>query len=185
MDFIMPKFNKLPPHDYLLESFVYTPDIGVLIWKERPEHHFNTYQGFLSFNSRFPDTVAGALSGRGYIHVKVKDGRYRAHRLIWKMVTGEEPLDEIDHIDNDIANNRWNNLRQATHQENACNAPLSKRNSSGYKGCSFNEKYGLYQVDIQVNKVKHYLGRYASAEEAHQVYCDASTKLHKEFSNFG
>ncbi|MFA5925241.1 MAG: HNH endonuclease [Methylococcaceae bacterium] len=181
----MPKYKELPSQEFLQECFTYDPDTGILTWKVRPRHHFTTEHSFKVFNTKFSNKKAGGIAGRGYINVLVKNYRFRAHRIIWKLVTGNEPIDEIDHIDTNMINNRFNNLREASHQENACNAPLSRRNKSGIKGCSFDKKSGLYQVDIQVNKVKHYLGRYQTAEEAHSVYCAAAIRLHKSYANFG
>ena len=55
-------------------------------------------------------------------------------RLIWEMRTGEDPVAQIDRIDGDRLNNRWNNLRPATNGTNIWNSKLRKDNASGFKG---------------------------------------------------
>ena len=60
----------------------------------------------------------------------------RAHRVIWAMMTGRWPDDEIDHRDRDPANNRWENLREATHSLNMLNRDEPSTNTSGVKGVS-------------------------------------------------
>lgn len=47
-------------------------------------------------------------------------GPFPAHRIIWKMETGEDP-DTIDHINGKRADNRMENMRNVTHKENLQN----------------------------------------------------------------
>lgn len=53
-----------------------------------------------------------------YVIVGIGSKTYLAHRIIWKMKTGEDPVEIIDHHDCDSVNNRWVNLRQAEQKEN-------------------------------------------------------------------
>ncbi|MDY7116588.1 HNH endonuclease signature motif containing protein [Halomonas sp. SSL-5] len=57
-----------------------------------------------------------------------------AHRVIWKLVTGQEPPDQIDHFDGNGLNNRWENLRDGTNAVNAKNMRMNKGNSTGHNG---------------------------------------------------
>jgi hypothetical protein len=106
------------------------------------------------------------------------DRRYQAHRIIWKWVTGEDPPWEIDHKDQDRANNRWVNLRRATDSEQQWNRGLRKSNTSGWRGVHWQRKW---KAAILVNGVRRYLGRFATAEEASAAYEVAARKLHGEF----
>lgn len=78
---------------------------------------------------------AGTVHGKhGHIAVKVDGVRYLAHRVAWLYMTGAWPEGKIDHRDRAPANNRWKNLRPATHAQNIANSRLRKDSSSGVKG---------------------------------------------------
>ena len=66
----------------------------------------------------------------GYRRLKFNGQKYYEHCLIWMWYYGEEiPEDkEIDHIDNDRDNNRIENLRLVTHEENQLNRKDTKEN---------------------------------------------------------
>jgi hypothetical protein len=68
------------------------------------------------------------------------------HRAIWLYMTGELPDREIDHIDLNKTNNRWSNLRLATHGQNSSNRPAQSNNSIGLKGISFWYQRGITYV---------------------------------------
>lgn len=103
------KFKPLPSLDDLNTRFSYDPDTGTLTWLN--------------------GTPAGYLH-KGYLCVKVLGIKYYGHRLIWKMMTGEDPDPSrvIDHIDRNGANNRWDNLRLVSISDNNKNRVLN------YKG---------------------------------------------------
>lgn len=61
----------------------------------------------------------GSLTNKGYVHLRVGNSWFYAHRLIWEHVNGSIPAGmSIDHINGDRADNRISNLRLVTHQEN-------------------------------------------------------------------
>ena len=72
-------------------------------------------------------------SDRFYLRVCLGGKRLYAHRLIWVIVTGEQPED-IDHIDGDGLNNKWDNLRSVSHSMNGRNQKLPGNNTSGTAG---------------------------------------------------
>lgn len=99
------------------------------------------------------------------------DGRmYLTHRLIWLLLYGAWPENEIDHIDRDPMNNRINNLRIVTRTENMHNRNKQTNNSSGYPGVYFNKQRNKYMAHIKVNRKKIYLGLFNTAEEAFTAY---------------
>ena len=111
----MAKPNVTPTREYLCEVFDYDEWTGELTWK-RPT----------SSRIRIGSPV-GTINVSGYVGVKLNGGRYSAHRLIYKMMMGEEPQ-EVDHINNNRSDNRWCNLRSVTRQENQLNRIDTKRN---------------------------------------------------------
>jgi len=86
----------------------------------------------------------------------------------------------IDHINGNGLDNRRENLRVCSNAENHQNIRWNKRNTTGFLGVS-KRPWG-FAAQIQVGKVKKYLGMFDTAEEAHRVYIDASRRLRGEFS---
>ena len=130
--------------------------------------------------------IAGARHRGGQaksdrFNIGIDGVRYLAHRVIWLWMTGKWPEHEIDHKDQDGANNRWNNLREATKFQNAKNISLTKRNSSGVKGAYFETRSGRYVAEIRVDNKKIWLGKYDTAEEAGRAYRAGVAKYHGEF----
>ena len=64
----------------------------------------------------------------------------------------------VDHINNDKQNNNINNLRWSTIQENIRNTGISKRNTSGIKGVSFNKNINKWESYISIDYIKICLG---------------------------
>lgn len=117
--------------------------------------------------SHFIGKQAGSRYGP-YWRVRVNYFDHMVHRIIWKMMTGDDPHGEIDHIDGNPQNNRWNNLRLATHVENMWNGRMRRDNQSGYIGVSF-ERF-TWRARIKINGKDKYLGNFPSREEAAQAY---------------
>ena len=105
------------------------------------------------------------------------------HRLIMGVA---DPHVEIDHIDGDGLNNSRTNLRLCSHMENTRNQGLSKRNTSGFKGVSWNSDCKKWAAHISTGSGRNeYLGLFSSAEAAHEAYCAAALKYHGKFANLG
>jgi hypothetical protein len=87
---------------------------------------------------------------------------YKAHRVIWLLMTGKWPDHQIDHEDRDASNNRWKNLREATPLQNANNRSLHRNNTSGTTGVYWDKRCQRWKVSL---RRKHY-GYFATKEEA-------------------
>lgn len=109
----------------------------------------------------------------GYYRVRIRLGdkiiNVSNHKLGWYLYYNEVPT-IIDHIDRDKTNNRIDNLRIVTHQENCFN-----KDPKGYYFDKVNRKYSAY---ITLNNKRHYLGLYKTEQEAHQAYLDAKKIYH-------
>lgn len=103
---------------------IYNQETGVLTYRYTEGRH---KQG----------EVVGGDSGE-YLRVSIQGKRYKLHRLIWLYETGGYPPTglEIDHINGDKRDNRWCNLRLASHAQNACNTKKRETCTSGVKGIS-------------------------------------------------
>jgi hypothetical protein len=125
---------------------------------------------------------AGKLGKIGYVRIGVDGHRYLAHRLAWLYMTGEWPSDEIDHKDTDGSNNRWNNLRAATSQQNKYNLSINSRNKLGLKGVCFDPRKGRYRASIRIESRQKFLGYFESPDLAHEAYAAASRQHFGDFA---
>ena len=87
----------------------------------------------------------------------------------------------IDHKNGNSLDNRKENLRIATKQQNMANSKINKNNTKGYKGISL-YKNGRWRAKIYIFKKVKYLGFYENAIEAAQAYNDAAVKYFGEFA---
>lgn len=91
-----------------------------------------------------------------------------------------------DHINGNKLDNRRCNLRICTHTENMKNRRSHSGKTTGIQGVykTVGSKKKPFEARIQVDKWQIYLGRFVTAEEAQQVYIDASLKYHGAFSPY-
>jgi HNH endonuclease len=164
------KYKPLPELDRLKELFTYDSESGQLIARI-------SRKGPLKAGM-----PVGSLTNKGYLNTKVDGKHYPVSRIIWKLLTGEDPGDSVvDHIDMNKLNNRFSNLRLATGAENNCNCRARSHNSSGLKGVK-RRPCGTYYAYIRLGANHRYLGTYQTKEEAHAAYCRAAAELHGQYA---
>jgi hypothetical protein len=124
------------------------------------------------------DKVSGCLNKSGYRQIKVNNVIYPAHRLIWLFHNGSinENM-QIDHINGIKDDNRIENLRLVTAQQNCFNR--SRLNSKGY---TWNKNVKKWQSSIFVDGKMKYLGLYTNEQDARNVYL-ANCKVHHQGIN--
>ena len=178
--------------DLLRECFDYRED-GSLIWKERPLKHFKDVGNQKRFNTPFAGKVAGYYNKRvdskrddfGYYKVRItlekSQGMFKLHRLVFLWHHGYLP-EILDHKDGDTMNNRIENLRESSVQQNSCNLKLNVNNTSGYKGVVRGKCLDKWRASIEAKGRSYYLGVYKTKEEAAHAYNLAAKMLHKEFA---
>lgn len=116
----------------------------------------------------------------GYRRISVLGRRYYEHQLAFLYVEGVIP-EEIDHQNTQKADNRWKNLRRATHAENCVNIKAHKDNFSGIKGIYFDKRRGRWESSVFHLGIKYYLGSFETREEASEVYQRKAKELFGEF----
>lgn len=89
------------------------------------------------------------------------------HRFLLGLGCGDKR--QVDHENRDGLDNRRDNLRVVTHQQNGFNR--------GAKGYSWFR--GKCQAHIKVNGKNIHLGYFDTPAEAHAVYLDAKQKHHR------
>jgi hypothetical protein len=119
----------------------------------------------------------GIDPSNGYRQIMVDYRNYDAQRLAFLYMLGRWPEPEADHENGDRDDNRWVNLRDATRGEQAQNMAVRSDSVSGVRGVGLT-KGGKYSAAIRVGGVRHFLGNFATAEEAHAAYLAAKARLH-------
>jgi hypothetical protein len=101
---------------------------------------------------------------RGDVVVNVRYKKYYAHRIIF-MLEGIDPEgSHVDHIDGNPSNNRRDNLRLVSNQENQKNKQLPKNNKSGVMGVY---KVGdKWLASIRIDGRTIHIGSYNTKEDA-------------------
>jgi hypothetical protein len=177
--------KSLPDSLYLKDCFKYFPETGDLVWKKRPREHFSSESGMKNFNAQFAGKVAGAIRENRYVEVRLMNDKYRAHRVIFKMMTGLDPEEEIDHINNNPIDNRWENLRASSSSQNNCNQRIKSTNTTGFKCVRWHKRDKKFYSKIKLQGKSVFLGYFDTAEEAYKNYCEKVVFIHGEFSNVG
>jgi hypothetical protein len=149
--------------EYLQSLFDYRD--GELYWKKRNQRK------------------AGCINGESYRHIVINKKLYKAHRLIFMLHHGYMP-EFIDHIDSDRLNNRIENLRPATKQENCWNRVINKNNKSGIKGVSWCKLTKKWRVQGRLDNKVVYLGVYPTLEEAAKVIANFRFINHGNFAKY-
>lgn len=105
-------------------------------------------------------------------------GRIYMHQMIMKPQRG----DDTDHINHNKLDNRRENLRICTRSQNKQNQPKRADNTSGYKGVSWDKKYGKYKAYIKADGVLKHLGMYYKTEDAARAYNRAAKIYFGDFA---
>jgi hypothetical protein len=94
---------------------------------------------------------------------------YYAHNQSWDIWdTSKDNL--IDHINRKKDDNRIENLKVCTTQENSFNTDA--------KGCYFDNRTGKWRAYIKLNGKLKQLGYFEHEEDAHNAYLEAKATLH-------
>lgn len=87
------------------------------------------------------------------------------------------PAAIVDHINRDKTDNRISNLRLATRSENARNINRRRDNTSGITGVNFLPKTNRWTAKLTINGWNHFLGSFATKEEAVAARLKAEKKM--------
>lgn len=103
------------------------------------------------------------------------------HRMIMNCYKLKETL-FIDHINGNVNDNRKENLRKCTNQQNSRNKKIGINNTSGFIGVYFNKKTKKYYAKITVDRKMIHLGTFNTLEEAYRVRRKAEFEMFGEFA---
>lgn len=117
-----------------------------------------------------------------YVTTKIKGQHWCVHKLIYMYHHGFVP-DQLDHINRNKLDNRIENLRPASPEENASNRKLFSNNKSGAKGVFWDKPKNKWFVYLDVNKTRKNIGYFEDFELAELVAIEARNKYHGAFAN--
>lgn len=155
----------------LKQCYRYDPDTGI-------------FTRLISGGGQKAGSFAGVINDRGYLRIWIAGKSYKAHRLAFLYVTGKMPRQHstVDHINRCRADNRWSNLRLASHGENLANSGPQQRNTTGFKGVSRSGNGKRFVAQITVRGEVRYLGTFDAAAEAGAAYEAAANDAYGEFA---
>lgn len=113
----------------------------------------------------------------GYLQVCLcKSGKQKTlkvHIMVWDAFS-EIPRDgdnlQVDHIDNNKKNNRFDNLQLLTKRQNISKAFRHLGRSSEYTGVIWDKQRKKWRAEISNNKKRYYLGRFINELDAKRAY---------------
>ena len=150
--------KPLPSIERLNELYLYDSNTGIVTRKVR--------------NNRYK---AGSIVGtidRGYVCAFIDYKKYKLHRIVWKLHTGNDPYPyEIDHINRKRDDNRIVNLRLVSGMDNMANQGIRCNNTTGYKGVC--KRGNRYDAKVTRNKKTYYFGTFDTPEEAHKAIIES------------
>lgn len=160
----MKERNKID-RETLKEHLSYRED-GELIWlKNKP--------GKIKIGD-----VAGYIKNTdGYRYIKINNGIYLAHRLVFLYHKGYMPS-HIDHKNGVRDDNRIDNLRECNDSTNQGNRKISCSSTTNFKGVTPHKASGKYQAQI----CGKYIGTYITKEEAARAYDKQAVSIFGEFA---
>ncbi len=165
--------------DALRDLVSYDPETGVFLWRDRPDD--------IGWSRKNAGKEAGWIdTSVGYRRIGLFNVYHWAHRLAWLYMVGPiQPGGEIDHINGDRTDNRWDNLRVATHAQNGHNVGLRRNNTSGVKGVSWTASRGKWAATITMNGRLKHLGRFDNFEDAVAARRAAEAEYQGAFARAG
>lgn len=127
--------------------------------------------------------VAGSLHKQnGYIYISINKKKYLAHRLAILWMTGEFPIEMVDHINGVRSDNAYSNIREASNSENGMNRGKQLNNTSGFKGVSFCKQRMRWRARGNVDGNEHHLGEFQDINDAAIAYQDFQKQHHGIFA---
>lgn len=131
---------------------------GELRYKEVPSGR--------GFQSLTVGGLVGTIGAGGYKTVSYNNVNYLVHRVIWLLVKGVWPADQLDHVDKNRLNNRVENLREASNRSNHHNRT---DNTTGFVGVTYDKSRGKYIAGYRVGYTRVNVGRFDTAELAYRA----------------
>lgn len=177
------------PVQELRRMISYDPETGLLFWLRRSVDTFKAGRwrsaetNCAIWNTRYSGKQAlCGDNGHGHLRGRIHDSDYMAHRVAWAIHYGSWPNDQVDHINGVRSDNRIENLRLASNQDNSRNQ-LLRGGSSRFKGVCYlprRNRWLAYCSDDQGKRRS--LRTHATEVAAARAYNEAALMFHGKFA---
>ncbi|MEO8611310.1 MAG: HNH endonuclease [Chloroflexota bacterium] len=130
-------------------------------------HLFNRPDVYFLIDDQDLNLVTGyhwRLNASGYVVASVKQDKDWRPICLHRLLLGTKPGYQVDHINHDKLDNRRQNLRWVTPQQNTRNRRLLKSSRTGFIGVS--QHGNRFHAYLKVNNRNKFLGSYETAETA-------------------
>lgn len=135
-----------------------------LRWKESPSRNVTAGR------------EAGGRLRSGHYRVKFGGKSHKVHRIVWLLTHRNWPEKIIDHIDGNPGNNKIENLREVTAQEN-------QRNMRWAKGYCWHGGHKKWMASIRDGERQLFLGYFEREIDARVAYLKAKVMKHGNIPN--
>ena len=158
--------DNLPSPELLRKLLRYDHISGDLYWRLRCESRFATPSYASRWNKRYAGKLTFTALRKGYRCGRIGRRTYSAHRVIWSIFYGNHPDGQIDHINGRKDDNRIDNLRVVTDQENHRNKKMPITNKSGVIGVCWHKRCRRWRATIGVSGKLIELGMFREISDA-------------------
>lgn len=138
--------------DEMNEILEFDPSVNHFRWKINSKHRKNMHE------------IAGHHGTYGYWIITIDYKNYHEHQLLWLYHYGEWPIHGIDHKNRIKHDNRIENLRLATTQQNSFNKGARKGSKTGEKNIYV--ECGKFRVRMELSGKTYSLGFFTDIQEA-------------------
>jgi len=159
-------------HGALVSQLHYDPETGVFTWK-------------VAGKKSVIGGRAGAVRPHGYEMIGLDYQRYYSHRLAWLYITGKWPKAQVDHVNGDRSDNRFVNLRLASHSENQRNRGRQANNRSGAPGVHWANREQRWVAKIKLNGKTRQIGAFTELPAAIAARKSAEQEMFGSFTRKG
>jgi hypothetical protein len=112
----------------------------------------------------------------------LKEKKKQIKILMHREVLNNSDKREVDHINHNKIDNRKQNLRFCSHRQNLINVPISKRNTSGYKGVIWEGRKNKWVVYVRHHGKDKFGGYFIDKKTAAKSYNKLALKYFGEFA---
>jgi len=162
---------QLPSLEIIKTKYIYNKN-GYLVWNIN----------IVNNRIKKGDKVKGTLQKSRnliYKYIGINGKQYAEHRIIWYLLKNINPDDlDIDHINRDTLDNRIENLRLVTTQQNNKNKNKYVNNTTGHPGI-YKEANGRYAAVVYLDGKTYRNKTYETIEEALIGQENKKNELHK------